>query len=335
MVKLMKYIDTPQSLVEKWVGMVPGLWDDLDLMQHSKDSGPGWPDECAVPMGAAAAAMTHRGEDMDTAERMAAEATACYLWRKNKIIYQLDSTMAAVFQAQARSMDEDKELPVDYLLHLPYPCIYVDTDIYDGFVGFFAWIEWDVNCKRYELRASWRLPGGGGTWPSMLHILPGKTLLDCADDTFAAAMGNIGRMKDGKLIEVPGQVQKEAFELPLFAAQVILYLNSVGADVYRTTPAARKQGKKKHAKIGIGRDPIIFEVGMRMGATIRAAEKRSSAVASPGTGTSKRPHARRGHWHHYWAGPKDDRKLILKWTTPTFVHPEAGREDNVVAIKVK
>lgn len=331
----MKYIDTPKSLVEKWGLMVPGLWDDLDLIQRSKEAGPGWPDECAIPIGAAASAIVQHGEKIDVAERMAAEATACYLWRQNKIIYQLDATMANVFQAQALSMDEDKELPVDCLLHLPYPCIYVGTDIYEGFVGFFAWIEWDVNSKRYELRVSWRFPGDGGTWPSVLHILPGRTLGDCVDDTFAAAMGNIGRLPDGKLIEVPDQVQKEAFELPLFAAQVILYLNSVGADVYRTTPPPKKQGKKKHSKNSRGHDPIMFEVGMRMGATIRAAEKRSSAAASAGTGTAKRPHARRGHWHHYWAGPKDDRKLILKWTAPTFVHPEAGREENVVAIKVK
>lgn len=331
----MKYIDTPKSLVEKWGLMVPGLWDDLDLIRHSKEAGPGWPDECAIPMGAAAAAMVQHGEDMDTAERMAAEATACYLWRQNKIIYQLDATMANVFQAQALAMDEDKELPVDCLLNLPYPCIYVDTDAYEGFVGFFAWIEWDVNSKRYELRASWRFPIDGGTWPSMLHILPGRTLGECVDDTFAAAMGNIGRLPDGKLIEVQDQAQKETFELPLFAVQVILYLNSVGADVYQTTPAPKKQGKKKHGKNSRGRDPIMFEVGMRMGATIRAAEKRSSAAASAGTGTAKRPHARRGHWHHYWAGPKDDRKLILKWTAPTFVHPETGREDNVVVMPVK
>lgn len=79
----------------------------------------------------------------------------------------------------------------------------------------------------------------------------------------------------------------------------------------------------------------MFEVGMRMGATIRAAEKRSSAAASAGTGTAKCPHARRGHRHHYWAGLKEDRKLILKWTAPMFVHPEGGLEENVVVMPVK
>ena len=40
-----------------------------------------------------------------------------------------------------------------------------------------------------------------------------------------------------------------------------------------------------------------------------------------------RPHTRRGHWHHYWTGTKDNRKLILKWTAPIFV---GGSSDNII-----
>lgn len=47
----------------------------------------------------------------------------------------------------------------------------------------------------------------------------------------------------------------------------------------------------------------------------------SSSVGSP-----KRPHVRRGHWHHYWAGKKDDRQVILKWQPPTFVHGKEAEE---------
>ena len=35
------------------------------------------------------------------------------------------------------------------------------------------------------------------------------------------------------------------------------------------------------------------------------------------------------------AGQKDARKLVLKWTATTFVHPEAGREEDVVVMPVK
>ena len=39
--------------------------------------------------------------------------------------------------------------------------------------------------------------------------------------------------------------------------------------------------------------------------------------------------SRRGHWHHYWVGPRDgDRELILKWVAPMFIN--SG--DNIVTI---
>lgn len=54
-----------------------------------------------------------------------------------------------------------------------------------------------------------------------------------------------------------------------------------------------------------------------------------------GTGSAKRPHMRRGHWHNYWAGSGDERHLVLKWTAPTMIHPEAGTEDNIVVYPVQ
>lgn len=42
--------------------------------------------------------------------------------------------------------------------------------------------------------------------------------------------------------------------------------------------------------------------------------------------------ARRGHWHHYWAGPQDDRRLIPKWTAPTYVHADDMPPDGETVI---
>ena len=49
-----------------------------------------------------------------------------------------------------------------------------------------------------------------------------------------------------------------------------------------------------------------------------------------GPGAPKRPHTRRGHWHHYWVGSDKDnsRKLILKWTAPMFI---GGGSDDTIA----
>lgn len=79
-----------------------------------------------------------------------------------------------------------------------------------------------------------------------------------------------------------------------------------------------------------------YDVGIRVGAALRKAARsephRSEGV---GTGTAKRPHSRRGHWHHYWTGPMDrDRKLVLKWTAPTIIHPDAAQGDNILIVPV-
>ena len=80
------------------------------------------------------------------------------------------------------------------------------------------------------------------------------------------------------------------------------------------------------------REVKSFSVGIRIGAAIRKAQRKPPADpdAEKGTGSAKRPHSRRGHWHHYWTGPKDgDRKLVLKWTAPTFIHAD-DIDDNII-----
>ena len=52
-------------------------------------------------------------------------------------------------------------------------------------------------------------------------------------------------------------------------------------------------------------------------------------------GSPKRPHTRRGHWHHYWKGERGSshRKLILKWLAPIFIKGY-DVNDNVVTTNV-
>lgn len=80
-----------------------------------------------------------------------------------------------------------------------------------------------------------------------------------------------------------------------------------------------------------------WDVGYRVGAAIRkcrdalgtdpygdtsdADPKKSSAK-----GGTKRPHTRRGHYHHYWVGSEKagTRRLVLKWIAPAFIGGSAG-----------
>ena len=127
----------------------------------------------------------------------------------------------------------------------------------------------------------------------------------------------------------------------LTAVQLLLYILSENADKTEhphrdiTDKKTGNTVKRKNIEDKVG-EIDYYEVGIHVGAALRATSSHQSAVAT-GTGSAKRPHSRRGHWHHYWIGAKSDeskRKIILKWVAPTFIHAELG-DDTVTVVPVK
>lgn len=81
-----------------------------------------------------------------------------------------------------------------------------------------------------------------------------------------------------------------------------------------------------------------WDVGFRVGNTIRKykSEHKEDILHTERTGShaSKRPHTRRGHYHHYWIGSDRDnsRKIILKWVAPMFI---GGSSDDTIVTEHK
>lgn len=331
----MKDKETPLKLVRLWPKLQPGIYEQLDYLRDAKTDGEvWWPDYCPLPI---SAAFTYLSNTMtaDRAAAVAAELTACWIWRQNKVIYKFDGELASALMEQVKDIQDTEELPVDLLLHLPYPCIYIKCPtILDHVDGFFAWIEWDVKRKAAELRIQIVLEDFTGSIPMVMHLIPGGSIKDCIIDTLKTTAENIKQ---------PVPLENSSFRIILCAVQMLLYLAAENADVLDVPPALKRaEGQVENRNvIRVIRDKAgeIAEkdVGLRIGATIRRANKRRATQEEADvTGATKRPHARRGHWHHYWTGPKDgERKLILKWTAPTFIHPEDGMDDGVVMFKVK
>ena len=74
-----------------------------------------------------------------------------------------------------------------------------------------------------------------------------------------------------------------------------------------------------------------WDVGYRIGKIIR--NSKSDQQAEPternnSKSSMKRPHTRRGHFHHFWVGSKSDgsRKLVLKWVAPMFINMQYDDE---------
>ena len=108
----------------------------------------------------------------------------------------------------------------------------------------------------------------------------------------------------------------------MFLINAVLYLCASNAEVEESeitkkTYRPPKTIKNKFSEIR------AWHVGVRYGETIRMTRKKADRdvtdrVTHPGAGTSKRPHMRRGHWHHYRTG-KGRTNLILKWIPPILV----------------
>ena len=332
----MKDKDTPLFLVRLWEKLDKDCYLQLDRCRSAKDEGQmQWPDYCLLPINAAFAYLVHaHGLSPEEAAAGCAELTACWTWRQNKVIYSFDQDMAEALASQADDVADTDVLPSDLLMHLPYPCIYIKAQgLLEHMDGFWAWMDFDTNREAPELRIQWVFDTMDASVPQVLHILPGSTLRECVMDTLQTTMEHTREP-----VDISNPI--DGARIIMRSIQLVLYILSDNADISDDTPPKiRVVGSKKQRTAGKIQDKagevIAKNVGIRIGAAFRRSRAGSSNGVSTGTGSEKRPHMRRGHWHHYWRGPKDARDLTLKWTAPTMIHREIFESDNIVIYPVK
>lgn len=319
-----------------WAKMVPGCYDILDKCRSAKTDGDiSWPSYCILPINAAATYLYACGLSQAEAATVSAELTACYLWRRSKIIYDFDAALADALAEQVNDANDTDTLPSDLLLHLPHACVYIKApDLVEHLDGFFAWADYDVNRHGAELRISWLADDMRHTFPQVLHIVPGGTIAECVDDT-AKTTGEYFDLPDRNTSAV------EIARMMLTAIQLLLYISASNADIdeqprQSVARPVSTQHKKTVDITDKASEVRAFDVGIRIGNAIRKTDSGPTArTATVGSGAPKRPHLRRGHWHHYWEGKGEGRHLILKWTAPTVIHPEQGNTKDVVIFPVR
>lgn len=329
--------DTPLTLVRLWPKIASDCYDQLDRCRAAKDEGQmDWPDYCLLPINAAYTYLVHvLGLPDDKASSGCAELTACWTWRQNKIIYYFDSDMSSALAEQAEDVKDTDVLPADLLMHLPYPCIYIKAPgVLEHMDGFWVWMDFDVIRQGPELRIQWVFDTMDASLPQVLHIIRGATLRECFVDTIQTTLEHLNEPVD---VSRPA----DSSRIILTAIQLVLYILADNADVSDEAPQLRIVGSRngsggKRAIQDKAGEVTAKNVGVRIGAAFRRAKGRKSANSSSVVGSTKRPHMRRGHWHHYWRGPKaGDRELVLRWTAPTMIHGDIGITDDVIVYPVK
>lgn len=338
----MKDKDTPLPLVRRTNKIIPGVYDTIDSLSARNDPiAPGWPKfrDASLELNLSAL-LCATGFNPEMAVIMAGEATACYLWRNNQVVFSFDEDLSRMLAAQADNQKDTDVLPSDILAHPPYPCTYVKTNVFDNFCGFWYWTRPGRTPNVTELRFQFVAQGMEYSVGRKINLLHGKTIRECYDDTMAEREESAQYVPPGMIDDTPYwdeyTLQKQILHDLLVAMQFILYLASENADVQDVPQAKAPRPRKKRGQI-LDKASEVKEkaVGVRIGNAIRKI-KSPSHSSQGGTGTKVRPHSRRGHWHHYWTGPRDgDRKLVLKWTAPTFIHIDEFRNDTVVIYPVK
>lgn len=122
--------------------------------------------------------------------------------------------------------------------------------------------------------------------------------------------------------------------------EFLLYLCAENADIRSTTiPSEPREGAKPDKKKN--KAPSIKEVGKEEGVRIKqlkAKTYRSSHTSyEPGSPKKeKSPHSRRSHWHHHWVGKHgtEERRLVLYWQPPSYIHAEKMGEANAAITRL-
>ena len=122
----------------------------------------------------------------------------------------------------------------------------------------------------------------------------------------------------------------EAYRNLKMAIQVAYYLSAQNAIIREIkTPKAKRPRRPDGKPMNLRQ----WDVGYRISTPFLEKEHPLSDTASlpdeVSTGTSPRPHIRRAHWHHYWAGPGKS-QLIVKWLEPVWVN---GNSEDIIAVE--
>lgn len=275
-----------------------------------------WADWCLLPIAGAIAAVTN-GADLDDPEAqkflaqnlvLAQEAAALFAWEKAKGVYRFDPDT----RKEISSTPLDK-LPSKSLMHLPEWCIFIEYNQND-ISGVFVHLEEDANTKTPELRMLF-LMRDGLTYAIPI-ILDAETLeesmqklRESAATTMLQATANII-----EAVKLKGSFTQIENDLIVETIKLAAYICSDEADIiYKPAKNKRRQHK------GVPEHPTVWGVGERIGAALRRYRYYYSSKQSAGTGAKKRPHTRKAHWHHFWAGPNKT-QLVCKWLPPIPVN---------------
>lgn len=110
----------------------------------------------------------------------------------------------------------------------------------------------------------------------------------------------------------------------------LMYISSKEADV-RTVYAPQKNQSRKSRQTDCTVHDVGFRIAPQLAEVRRVYEHDAKGQDGGKTGRHVAPHVRRGHWHGYWTGPRENPTgLEIKWVAPTIVNGSRGELEGTV-----
>lgn len=240
-------------------------------------------------------------------------------WRRYKQIYSFDADFVDVLIDSAT----DELIPCEALKAVPYPAFYIEingtSNIGNGITGFF--VAFDIIGQDVILNMMATYSDGAITSVPVI-LKDGMSIQDSFKEIRRWVVSVDPDRVSSRNIKIMSDFATKAIQL-------VLYICAVNADINEN--AAQKSYKRKpnnyKLEKDIARECEKWDVGYRVGNVIRmqnhSESERTDREYTPNhKHTPKRPHMRRGHFHHFWKGSKlfGTREIVLKWIPPTFIN---------------
>lgn len=323
----------------------PMAWDITKKLRSNKGKKlSDWPDWCYVPF-AAGKIISAQKKNLTLLEKTICPwvITAAATWRTTQGIYRFDPDLYDELVGQSLK----GRLPSEILTCLPEWCVYIETPgakfcgtpVY----GFWALLNHAHDTESIGLFLVFNQENGeyfpvfAGAGSETL-----ETYFEKIEVFDANPSDNDTIMKTFKRIASPeeiGEIRTNFLQNLVPFIQLVLYLCAENTDI-PVQPRHPNTRVRMSGQVDVPKEPRVWMVGERIGASIRKyrnEERQNEYRETSSTHASPRPHVRRAHWHHFWAGPKTgEQKLILRWlppipvnvdedyTGPTVIHRVSG-----------
>jgi len=310
---------TPQQIANDVRGLIPEYPKHVTEYYLTKPdfTKEYWPDYCFIPMNYWAGLAYKK---VDRAKANSVDVYKFFVhymavigtWAYCKSIYKFNDYL---FE-ELKHCSLSENIPVEVIKKLPEYSIYIETPNCKfnemPMAGFFVMIEHVVEKGEVE---DW-LTVVINTIDERIYALP--LLLIKENETFHPQMFGQRDIEGTSTPINKENIRKDAD----FLLSLILYIcseNNKYSELASVTPSVIQVKTKHGLKLFQPPQVKIKTMGEKEGAAIKRFREQENEYT---TGTKKRPHMRRAHWHGYWVGKlgSDSREFKYNWLPPTFIN---------------